>query len=453
MRRLLLGLFMLIVVAAAGVMVWAYLNDKLEGKAPDVLLSDNITHVGKSTQIQASLLDDGSGLREAKISIVQNHRQIVLWESNFVAQLVGSNKVINQQDIKLSVNAQELGLVQGPATLVVECRDNSWRRFMRGNVMLREFPVQVVLAPPRAALINSNIYINRSGVGVAIYRVTETATISGVKLGDDFYPGFAAWPEKPDIRVCYFAFPDTVDRNAAPRLVATDSVGTSTTTSLPVRLRWRDFKTDTITLSDHFLDMVVERFGDRAPAGVPLQVFMWVNKDLRERSNQMLKQAVAYSEPRQLWRGAFLRPSGKMMSDFVENRNYVYQGERVGTSVHYGLDLADVAFSPVKAAADGRVVFAGDMGVYGNTVIVDHGLNLFTLYAHLSSMEVAVGQNVALGEKIATTGSTGFSFGDHLHFSCIIGSKFVTPYEWWDSHWIADNVETHYKQAGLTAPN
>lgn len=453
MRRFLLGLLLIIVLLVGGLVVWGVNNNKLEGGAPDVILSDDITHVGKNTQLLGELVDNDSGLREAKISIVQNHREIVLWESNWHTQLISSQDVVNRQKIDLSINAQELGLVQGPATLIVESRDNSWRRWGRGNLSIKEIPVTVVLAPPKATLLSSNIYVNRSGVGVVVYRVSESTTKHGVQLGGDFYPGYAAWPASPDIRVCYFAYPDTLDRNAQAQLVAMDPAGNSNNQNVPMRVRWREFSTDTINLSDGFLQIVAERFAKIAPPGTPLEIFQWVNNDLRRQSQEILKQAVSGSEPRQLWRGAFLRPSGKMMSNFVERRKYTYNGNEVGTSTHYGLDLADVAQTPVRASADGKIVFAGDMGVYGNSIVIDHGLNLFTLYAHLSSMNVTVGENVNMGHHIGNSGSTGFSFGDHLHYSCLIGDKFVTPYEWLDSHWIVDNVEEQYRQAGMSAPN
>lgn len=452
MRRFLLVIFIVAILVAGGLGAWGFMNNKLEGEAPEIILAENVTHLGKNTQLVGKIVDEDSGLRNAKITIVQNHREIVLWQEDFSGQ-DDDNAVTSESAIDLSINASELGLVQGPATLIIESHDNAWRRWGKGNTVIKEVPVQVVLVPPRASLLNSNIYINRSGVGLALYRVTDSVNNSGIKLGDDFYPGFAAWPDYPNIRVAYFAFPDTVDKNAQPRLVAMDHAGNQSTVSVPIRLRWREFKTDNISLSDNFLNMVADRFADTAPAGSPLEIFIWVNTKLREQSGNMLKQATSNSEPRQLWRGAFLRPSGKMMSDFVEHRTYTYHGKPEGKSTHYGLDLADVTHASVRAAAAGRVAFAGDMGVYGNTVVIDHGLNLFTLYAHLSSIDAAVGQNVDMGQRIGVSGSTGFSFGDHLHFACMIGDKFVTPYEWLDSHWIADNVELQYKQAGMTAPN
>jgi len=96
----------------------------------------------------------------------------------------------------------------------------------------------------------------------------------------------------------------------------------------------------------------------------------------------------------------------------------------------------------VPAGNTGRVVFGGPLGIYGNTVILDHGLGLFSLYGHLSEIAVASGARVARGDPLGKTGDTGLAGGDHLHFSIMIHGVHVDPVEWWDPHWIHDHVET-----------
>jgi murein DD-endopeptidase MepM/ murein hydrolase activator NlpD len=128
------------------------------------------------------------------------------------------------------------------------------------------------------------------------------------------------------------------------------------------------------------------------------------------------------------------------MALFGDKRSYMYNGKSVAESTHEGVDLASNARSPIEAANKGIVAFTGALGIYGNTVIIDHGLGLFTLYGHLSSIATAVGKNVAKGEKIGLSGMSGLAGGDHLHFSMIVGGKFVDPKESWDPHWIKDNI-------------
>ena len=95
---------------------------------------------------------------------------------------------------------------------------------------------------------------------------------------------------------------------------------------------------------------------------------------------------------------------------------------------------------PVLAAASGRVIWADYLGIYGNCVIVDHGLGLQSLYAHLSSIGVQAGNSVVPDDELGRSGMTGLAGGDHLHFAILLNGWAVNPTEWWDPHWIADRI-------------
>jgi murein DD-endopeptidase MepM/ murein hydrolase activator NlpD len=129
-----------------------------------------------------------------------------------------------------------------------------------------------------------------------------------------------------------------------------------------------------------------------------------------------------------------------VMSAFADQRTYVYQGKDVDAQTHLGFDLAVVAHTPVPAANRGVVLLARYFGIYGNTVVVDHGLGLATLYSHLSSIEVKEGQAVEKGAILGHTGATGLAGGDHLHFTTLVRGLPVNPVEWWDGGWIRDKV-------------
>ncbi len=94
----------------------------------------------------------------------------------------------------------------------------------------------------------------------------------------------------------------------------------------------------------------------------------------------------------------------------------------------------------MPAANAGVVVFGQTLGIYGKTIILDHGFGLFSMYSHLSSIAVKIGDQLSQGDIIGRTGSTGMAGGDHLHFSLLIDQTFVNPVEWWDKKWIQHNV-------------
>lgn len=128
------------------------------------------------------------------------------------------------------------------------------------------------------------------------------------------------------------------------------------------------------------------------------------------------------------------------MSTFADHRTYVFEGGDVDQQDHLGFDLASVSGAPVPAANRGVVVMAHYFGIYGNTVVLDHGFGLMSLYAHLSSIAVAEGREVQKGEIIGHTGHTGLAGGDHLHFTLLIHGLPVTPLEWWDPAWVRNRI-------------
>ena len=80
------------------------------------------------------------------------------------------------------------------------------------------------------------------------------------------------------------------------------------------------------------------------------------------------------------------------------------------------------------------------LGIYGNTVILDHGLGLFTLYSHLSAVDVKEGESITKRQILGKTGETGLAAGDHLHYGVYVSGTAVLPVEWWDAKWINDNL-------------
>jgi len=142
-----------------------------------------------------------------------------------------------------------------------------------------------------------------------------------------------------------------------------------------------------------------------------------------------------------MWKGVFLRlPGSANRAGFADHRTYKYNGKEVDRQVHMGVDLASLTRAEVPAANRGRVLATEKVGIFGNTVLIDHGFGLTTLYAHLSSISVSKGDMVEKGQIIGKTGITGLAVGDHLHFGVAVSNVFVNPLEWWDPAWIHNNI-------------
>lgn len=136
----------------------------------------------------------------------------------------------------------------------------------------------------------------------------------------------------------------------------------------------------------------------------------------------------ANASPEKLWSGPFILPvQATITTAFGTARSY-NNGPVSGN--HSGTDFAVDYGTPVAVAAAGRVVFAGMMTTRGLSVIVDHGLGVFTAYHHLGQLNVAEGQMVTQGQIVALSGMTGLATGPHLHWELVVGGENVDPVYW-----------------------
>jgi murein DD-endopeptidase MepM/ murein hydrolase activator NlpD len=226
-------------------------------------------------------------------------------------------------------------------------------------------------------------------------------------------------------------------------LVATDGAGNTRELRIAYELKDVRYRKSTIPVSDGFLEnKVAPLLADAAARqGAPKDVFVAVNRKLRAENEDRITAITKQATPSPLWKDAFVQLSNsKVEANFADHRTYTYNGEPIDTAYHLGYDLSVTRNYPVEAANSGTVAFTGDLGIYGGTVILDHGLGLFTLYGHLSSIDVKAGDTVARRQILGKTGETGLAVGDHLHFGIYLAGVAVLPVEWWDQKWIDDNI-------------
>jgi murein DD-endopeptidase MepM/ murein hydrolase activator NlpD len=233
-------------------------------------------------------------------------------------------------------------------------------------------------------------------------------------------------------------------------LVARPSLGSEIKQAVSLHAKPRRWRHDSINLSDGFLRKVASIFPVANPNDL-LGSYLEVNRKVRDQNHELFQKISSHTNPQPLWSGAFKRFFGKPMARFGDRRTYLYQGKAVDQQTHLGEDLASLVNSPVYAGNNGAVVYAEPLGIYGQTVILDHGLGVFSSYSHLSKIDVKVGDKLEKGAVLGHTGTTGLAVGDHLHFAINLQGEFVDPLEWWDPHWLKDQVEGIWAQVGATA--
>ena len=189
-----------------------------------------------------------------------------------------------------------------------------------------------------------------------------------------------------------------------------------------------------------------------APGDDLIAAFLAINGELRRANAAAIAALAKKTSASKLWNGPFAQlGNSKVEAAFADHRTYVYKGKEVDQQVHLGFDLAVTSRVPIVAANAGTVLNASWLGIYGNCVIVDHGMGVQSLYGHLSSFDVKVGDTVTKGQIVGRSGMTGLAGGDHLHFTMLVNGQMVNPVEWWDPHWIEDRVQRKLGEAGAPA--
>ena len=220
----------------------------------------------------------------------------------------------------------------------------------------------------------------------------------------------------------------------------------------------KPFRRSRIDVDDAFLGRVVPAILEHTPdlavddPNDLVQAFLAVNGALRRRNAQAIADLARKTTPKVLWEGSFAQlGNSAVQSSFADHRTYFYNGKEIDQQVHLGFDLAVTASVPVSAANRGTVVFADYLGIYGNTVVVDHGMGLQSLYSHLSSIDVKPGDKVDTTTVVGRSGMTGLAGGDHLHFTVLLDGHPVTPVDWWSQQWIEDRITRKLREAGAPA--
>ena len=426
------------------------------GAAPAIKIESPGKFAGAATPLKISVTAPGGRVSELQATFEQSGTLTKLLDSPAVPQPDGETVRFGTTIDKNAIP----GLANGPARITVTAA----RPGLLGLRQIRSsvtHDVQVRLDPPRVAVLSTHHYVNVGGAEMIVYRAEPADVMSGVRVGDLEYPGFAAAGARaegvsigdPSIRVAFFALLHDQDASTPMRVFARDEAGNQAFAEFDRRTFPKPAKASRIELPDTFIERVVPAIlagtQEVAPQGSTLEKFLVINGELRRKNNEKIASFARETAPEMLWGGAVFHPftNTAVQSAFADRRTYVYQGREVDRQTHLGFDLASYAGTPIVAANRGKVLFADNLGIYGNTVILDHGMGVQSLYAHLSSIGVKTGAIVEKSQEIGRSGMTGMAAGDHLHYTMLVAGRMVNPIEWWDAHWIEDRILRKLREA------
>ncbi len=447
--RYLMGLLLILGLAAGGAYVVA---GRAPGPAIEIGKPDKF--VGTSTPLDVTIGAPGGKLSAVSIMFEQNGKQTPLFALDNAAGAVAKQEAPDKLHVTRDLGKKSIpDLKSGPARIIVRAsRPTLYGVRQLESTATRD--VQVRLERPTVAVVSTKHYINLGGSEMVVYRATPPDVSSGVVVGDIEYPGYPASGATvegvaigdPAMRIAFFALRYDQDVRTPIRLFARDEAGNTARADFDHLTFPKPFKKSRIELHDRFLDRVVpailEGTTDVKPEGDQLAKFLAINGELRKKNAEKIASFATQSAPELYWRGTVFHPftNNAVESAFADRRTYIYKGKEVDQQTHLGFDLASFTGVPIVAANRGRVMLAEELGIYGNCVILDHGMGVQSLYAHLSSISVKAGDMVDKERELGRSGMTGLAGGDHLHFTMLVNGQMVNPVEWWDAHWIQDRI-------------
>ena len=395
-------------------------------------------------------LSDASGIKYYKVTFIDGTKEIIMDE-----------KILSNPSKKLALklNPPKLDMFyKGVAVKIkVEATDNSKWNFLNGNSVVKVFDIKIDNKKPVANVVENSRYIREGGSAVVVVKVKDDNLADAyITFNDEikfklipfykknYYVALIAW----DISIPYEDF----DRVS---LVAIDKAGNKTTAKVPLYIQKLKIKKDNIKISKKFIEDVSTHVLEQMSMDVPSDLvsrFIEQNSKLRAQNIATIKKTVMDNFDIQMVNSLninrFKRLRGsKTVAGFAERRSYYFDGEKIDEQWHLGLDMASVRQAPIKVSNRGKVIFNNYLGIYGNTIIIDHGMGLSSLYAHTTNQYVNIGEDVKANQKIATTGTTGAVMGDHLHFGILVQGIEVNPIEWMDRNWIRTRITNILKKS------
>jgi hypothetical protein len=395
--------------------------------------------IGYATPLQIHAANP-HGIRSLTVTVEQDGKSYVSTAASAPTRHFFAQSHVAPVNASVNVGKQsDSALHDGKARVTIAAVSND----LRAETSTQSFDVDVMTAAPRVVADGVQHYINQGGSEMVTFTPSGAWTEAGVMVGNRKFRSYPL-PNHPGQYFSLFAFSWDLPVDTPIYVYATNPSGALAKATFWYKIFPKKFRASTIPLESMHIDRIVNQIDTQNKiAGDDEQRFVYINSKLRIVNNKTLADLSRDTEQKFLWTGAFLPMiDSTVESRFADDRTYTWKGKKVDEQTHLGFDLAKVQHSPVPAANDGRVIWAQDLGIYGNCLVIDHGYGLDSVYGHLSQFLVKKGDMVKKGQVVAITGSTGLAGGDHLHFTMQVDGVQINPVEWWDPHWVHDRILT-----------
>lgn len=392
-------------------------------------------------------IEDESGLKSYSISIITSKGETALEYEQFI-------NVKDSIHVNLEPPKTAYAIKDKEITISIEANDASMWNFMKGNTVVKEYKLKIDRRRPQLSSVANSYKIKKGGAALVIFKAADE-NLKEIYIETNFDKRFKAQPfYKEGYYISLLAWPVT-EATFRANIIAKDFADNIAKTNVALYVKDKTYRKSHIKLSDKFLNgkiaELAEEFAETQGVTAPLERFKIINEDIRLKNENLIHE-ITSKVPDEMISDFKLNKmyplkNAAVVAYFGDHRKYTYNGEYISEAYHLGIDMASNAMAEIKPQNSGDVVYSDYNGLYGNMPIIHHGLGLYTLYGHCSSVNVRNGDVVNKGNHIANTGKSGYAMGDHLHFGVLIQGIEVRPAEWMDETWMKLNIGDVIKAA------
>jgi len=425
--------------------IFVYSSPMFERAEPRIEI-DNDGHWNLKKSIRVAITDV-SGMKSYKVGIKSSSGESNLKHEQYI-------NPENSLNIEVKPPRSAYALKDKTITLVVEATDASHWNFFKGNSSVKEFKLQIDKKRPQTNIVSNSYKIIRGGSALVIFKVSDE-NLKEIYIESNNDKKFKPQPfYKDGYYISLLAWPIT-NKSFKATVIAKDYAGNIAKTNVPLYLKEKSYRVSNIKLSDRFLKgkiaQLAEEFEETQGVEGSIEQFKIINEDVRAKNEKLIHELSSNVSDDLVnnFKITKMYPlkNAQVVASFGDHRKYSYNNEKISESYHLGLDLASNAMAAIKPQNGGDVVYSDYNGLYGNMPMVHHGLGLYTLYGHCSSVNVDVDEHLDAKSEIANTGKSGYAMGDHLHFGVLVQGIEVRPAEWMDTQWIKLNILDVIKSA------
>lgn len=382
------------------------------------------------------ILRDESGISSYSVALVSKDGEKILLK----------RKAGDKKEVRFNLPLPKMNIKNGDKLhYKITANDSSKYNFLMGNESVKELEITIDTQLPQVNIIQMSNVITKGGAAVVVFYANDDA-MANISLTNGFQ-SFVAFPfYKPNYYLGIIPW-HIHNHSFKGAIIAQDRAGNARRFSINFMRYNRNYRTSSLPLKSAFIDgkitEIIENENIRAVDSFEdeLAKFRYVNENIRAKDSHTIANKILNME-REIDGFDVFKPASnaKVVGLFGDYRKFSFNRIDAGESYHLGIDLAGYKNMPIAASNDGVVVMSAELGIHGNTIIIEHGFGVASLYAHLSESFVKEGDIVAKGDIIAKSGASGLAFGDHLHFSVLLQGIPTMSNEWMDSRWLKTHI-------------